>query len=59
MKKAEKTCLIHCVKFIMSFNLVKFHNFFLENLQYIYKSNLMLHQLNQNVSNYFIHTKDP
>ena len=49
MERAEKTCFIHCVKFIVSFILCKFHKFSWKLATDLWEQSV-LHQLNQDVS---------
>lgn len=58
MKRAEKTCFIHCAKFIVSFILLEFHKFLSVTWSMsICKSNLMLHWLNKDVTIFYAHQR--
>ena len=49
MERAEKTCFIHCVKFIVFFVLCKFHKFSWQLATDLWEQSV-LHQLNQDVA---------
>lgn len=58
MKRAEKTCFIHCAKFIVSFILLEFHKFLSVTWSMsTCKSNLMLHWLNKDVTIFYAHQR--